>query len=60
MQLRLIALLDRLDAGFKCGASEERAQIIDLKRRLRDMKAERDRYLSSYIKLLEERASSGK
>ena len=40
--------------------TEERAQIIDLKRRLRDMKAERDRYLSSYIKLLEERASSGK
>ena len=40
--------------------TEERAQIIDLKRRLRDMKAERDRYQRQYIKLLEERASSGK
>ena len=33
--------------------TEERAQIIDLKRRLRDMKEERDRYLSSYVQLLE-------
>lgn len=40
--------------------TEERAQIIDLKRRLRDMKAERDRYQRQYIKLLEERASSHK
>ena len=38
----------------------ERAEIIDLKRRLRDMKAERDRYQRQYIKLLEERASSHK
>ena len=40
--------------------TEERAQIIDLKRRLRDVKAERDRYLRKYVELLEERASSHK
>ena len=40
--------------------TEERAQIIELKRKLRDMKAERDRYRSSYIKLLEERSSAHK
>ena len=40
--------------------TKERAEIIELKRRLRDMKVERDRYRSSYIKLLEERASSHK
>ena len=40
--------------------TKERAEIIDLKRRLRDMKEERDRYLSKYIKLLEERSSSHK
>ena len=33
----------------------ERAEIIDLKRRLRDMKAERDRYLRLYLELLESR-----
>ena len=38
--------------------TEERAQIIDLKRRLRTVTAERDRYLSSYVQLLEERSSS--
>ena len=37
--------------------TKERAEIIDLKRRLRDMKEERDRYLSKYIKLLESRSS---
>ena len=40
--------------------TEERAEILDLKRRLRDMKAERDRYQRQYIKLLEERASTHK
>ena len=40
--------------------TKERVEIIDLKRRLRDMKAERDRYQRQYIKLLEERASSHK
>ena len=38
--------------------TEERAQIIDLKRRLRDVKAERDRYLRKYVELLEERSST--
>ena len=38
----------------------ERAEIIELKRKLRDMKAERDRYLRQYIKLLEERSSAHK
>ena len=33
--------------------TEERAEIIDLKRKLRAMKEERDRYLSLYMKLLE-------
>ena len=40
--------------------TEERAQIIDLKRRLRDMKTERDRYQRLYLELLEGRASSHK
>ncbi len=40
--------------------TKERAEIIDLKRRLRDMKAERDRYLHKYVELMEERASSHK
>lgn len=40
--------------------TEERAQIIDLKRRLRTVTAERDRYLSSYVQLLEERSSGNK
>ena len=40
--------------------TKERVEIIELKRRLRDMKAERDRYQRQYIKLLEERASSHK
>ena len=33
--------------------TEERAQIIELKRKLRDMKEERDRYLRLYLELLE-------
>ena len=40
--------------------TEERAQIIVLKRKLRDMKEERDRYLRKYVELLEERSSSHK
>ena len=40
--------------------TKERVEIIDLKRRLRDMKAERDRYQRQYIKLLEERSSAHK
>lgn len=38
--------------------TKERAEIIDLKRRLRDVTAERDRYLRSYVELLESRSSS--
>ena len=40
--------------------TEERAQILELKRKLRDMRAERDRYQRQYIKLLEERSSAHK
>ena len=40
--------------------TEERAQIIDLKRKLRDTKAERDRYQRQYMQLLEERSSAHK
>ena len=40
--------------------TEERAQIIDLKRKLRDTRKELESYRARYIELLEERASSGK
>ena len=40
--------------------TKERAEIIELKRQLRDMKAERDRYQRQYIKLLEERSTPHK
>ena len=38
--------------------TEERAQIIVLKRKLRDMKAERDRYQRQYLDLLEARPTT--
>ena len=38
--------------------TKERAEIIDLKRKLRAMKEERDRYLHKYVELLEERSSA--
>lgn len=38
--------------------TEERVEIIELKRKLRDMKVERDRYLHKYVELLEERSSA--
>ena len=40
--------------------TEECAEIIDLKRKLRDLKAERDRYLRKYVELLEGRSSGNK
>ena len=38
--------------------TKERAEIIELKRKLRDMKVERDRYLRLYLELLEARANN--
>ena len=38
--------------------TKERAEIIDLKRKLRDMKIERDLYLHKYVELLESRSST--
>jgi len=36
--------------------TKERAEIIDLKRKLRDVKDERDRYRRLYLELLEGRS----